>query len=138
MSDFSIVTELKGLALPAQKGPGGYFETKSSLDVAWGDLMLTLFTPVGSRPMNREFGSVLHQQLFEPIDAVLDEGILEYVIREAVDIYAPHIEIREVVALDAPPKQARVAIKFALRTDAANEATREVQIDRSFVSAGGN
>lgn len=137
MANLRTVTELRGLALPAQKGPGGYFQTKSARDVAWGDLMLALFTPQGSRPMNRAFGSVLHEQLFEPVSALVDGGVLDYVIRDAVTQYCPHIVIREVEILDSPSKSIHLVIKFALRSDSSTVQTREVQIDKTYVSVGG-
>lgn len=137
MANLQTVTELRGLALPANKGPGGYFETKSPLDIAWGDLMLALFTPQGSRPMNRSFGSVLHEQLFEPTVDLIDNGTLDFVIREAVAQFCPHLVIRDVEILQSGEKTVNLVIRFALRRDSTTEQTREVLIDRTYISAGG-
>ena len=137
MANLQTTTELKGIALPATKGPGGYFQTKGVRDVAWGDLMQAIFTPQGSRPMNRAFGSVLHEQLFEPVVDLVDDGVIDFVVREAVSQFCPHLVVREVEILDSPAKSVHLVIKFALRSDSSNTQTREVQIDKSFISAGG-
>ena len=138
MADFQTTTQLSGLALPAVKGPGGYFETRTRGDVAWGDLMFALFTPQGSRPMNRAFGSTLHRQLFQPFDPETDEPVIDLIVREAADQFCPHIDIREVRVLAADrPKQLKFVVSFALRTDLSETQEREVLIEQTHISVGG-
>lgn len=136
MVNIPTVTRLRGLALPAVKGPGGYFESKSPLDVAWGDLLSALLTPRGTRVMNRSFGSVLREQLFEP-NSEDHRAIIEYVIREAAAENCPHIVIRDVKAYasDSDPKRVQLRVGFALRTDTANVANREVTVTKTFLSS---
>lgn len=133
MADAATVTRLRGLALPAVKGPGGYFETKKDLDVAWGDLMVALFTPRATRVMNRSFGSVLHEQLFEPNTSEQDATI-RYVIQEAIGENCPHIQFRE-VRISREESRATVRIFFALRTDTSDVQSREVIVEKSHLSA---
>lgn len=135
MVDFSTVTRLRGLALPAVKGPGGYFESKSPLDVAWGDLLFALFVPRASRPMRRNFGSVLREQLFEP-NIEQEHSIIDYVIREAARENCPHITIREVLVFKAPqqPNSVQVRVWFALKTDTADVQNREVVVSKIHLS----
>ena len=132
MTNLPTTTKLRGLALPATKGPGGFFESKSSLDVAWGDLLLTLFTPRGTRVMRRDFGSVLREQIFEP-NTEEQAAVIDHVIREAAADHCPHVQIREVeVTQDERAMQIRVL--FALRTDTAEVQSREVLIPKVYLS----
>lgn len=132
MANLPTTTQLRGLALPATKGPGGFFESKTALDVAWGDLLLTLFTPTGSRVMRRDFGSVLAEQLFEP-NTEDQAAIVDHVVREAAAEHCPHIQIRDVqVTHDERAMQVRVF--FALRTDTADVQSREVLIPKVHIS----
>ena len=48
-----------GLSLPAVQRGGGYFVNQQPLNRVWGDILLTVYTPIGSRPMRRSFGSAL-------------------------------------------------------------------------------
>lgn len=128
MADLRTTTQLRGLALPATKGPGGFFESKQPLDVAWGDLLLTLFTIRGARPMRRDFGSVLHELLFDPnVDEQAE--VVDHVIREAAADHCPHIQIRgvETTSFD---RSLQIRVLFALRTDTSNVQAREVLIPK--------
>lgn len=138
VADFLTTTELRGLALPTFKGPGGYFETRTRGDAAWGDLMFALFVPQGSRPMNRAFGSTLHRQLFEPFNAETDAPVIDLIVREAAEQFCPHIQIQEVRVLAADrPKQLKFVVSFSLKTDRTETQTREVLIEKTHISVGG-
>jgi len=132
MADLRTTTQLRGLALPATKGPGGFFESKQPLDVAWGDLLMALFTRRGSRVMRRDFGSVLAELLFDPTTDEQAE-VVDHVVREAAADHCPHISIRgvEVSTID---RAMQVRIRFALRTDTADVQTREVLIPKVHIS----
>tara|TARA_R100001086_G_scaffold87122_3_gene42583 strand:+ start:4071 stop:4487 length:417 start_codon:yes stop_codon:yes gene_type:complete len=137
MASQVTVQELRGLGLPAIKGPGGYFQTRTAADVAWSDLMIAIFTPRGARPMNREFGSLLHEQLFEPQSAVASQSIIDYLIRSAVDAHCPHIRTEAVEVVSAEGRELRILIEFSLRSDETDVQRREIRIDQSYISAGG-
>lgn len=132
MADLQTVTRLRGLALPATKGPGGYFESKPPLDVAWGDVLLALFTMRGGRVMRRDVGSVLNEILFEP-NTEDQESFVDDVVREAVTASCPHVQVRDVQVLRRD-RVMHLTIAFALRTDTSNVQTREVQISKDHVS----
>jgi len=89
------VTSLRGLGLPAQRGVGGYFNSKTKYDVGFSDLLHAVFTPIGSRPMRRTFGSAVHTVLFEP-NTVTTQRVLEQAIRTAVDTFCPHLYVDSV------------------------------------------
>lgn len=131
-ADLSTVSRLRGLALPATKGPGGYFESKTALDVAWGDLMIALFVPRGARTMRRSFGSALHEQLFEPAAEPYSDT-LAFVIREGA-AQCPHIAIRN-VTIDPQENSIAIRITFALKTDSSNTTTRAVEVPKVHLSA---
>ena len=137
-ADYSTTTLLRGLGLPAQKGPGGYFETLTQGSVAWSDLLIALFTPQGARVMNRGFGSNIHHQLFEPNLSTVDQPVVSHIVRDAVRRHCPHIEVLDVrVLAPSQSKQLRFVVEFSLRSDRTNTQTREVLIEKSFVSVGG-
>lgn len=87
--------QIRGLALPAIRTAGGYFATKGPDDMAWGALINAVFTPRGSRPFRRQFGSALHELVMDPADSV-SQGAIEYVIKEAASRWAPTAVIRAV------------------------------------------
>lgn len=129
--DFATVTELRGLALPATRGPGGYFESRGPLDVAWGDLLMALFVPVGSRPMNRAFGSALYEILFTP--QTLEFEVVVVAIRDAVARLLPHIVLKDVTVIADTPRTVRVGVVFALASDRETEDRRSVLIDKTHL-----
>lgn len=91
------VRELRGLGLPLTREIGGFFESKGRYDCAWGDLLLCLFTPIGSRPNRRSFGSALHLLLSEP-NIEGNQTLVEHVVRQAAGRWCPHVVIYGVVA----------------------------------------
>lgn len=111
------VKQLRGLALPALRTAGGYFASKGPADIAWGDLIVAVFTPVGSRPFRRQFGSTLHEVVFEPNDATT-AATLEYVIKDAVKRQAPNVIVNGVVAR-ADGRTVSLLIQFSRSDDRA-------------------
>lgn len=132
MSNLPTTTTLRGLALPATKGPGGFFESKSPIDTAWGDLLMTLFCAAGTRVMRRDFGSVLREQVFEP-NTEEQAQVIDHVIREAASDHCAHIQIRDVQVTHLD-RAMQVRVFFALRTDTANVLSREVTIPKVHLS----
>lgn len=107
--------QLRGLALPALRTAGGYFVSKGPDDVAWGSLITSVFTPAGSRPFRRQFGSALHELVMEPADPTL-QSTIETVIRDAVQRWAPGVIIRGVLT-KVDRGQVGVLIQFARSDD---------------------
>jgi len=109
------IIQLRGLALPAIRGVGGYFASKTRYDVAWGDLILALFCPIGARPMRRTFGSAIHEVVFEPSTLALEQ-LINYVVREAASRWCPHVVINSVY-VKLQDKDVAVGITFSLSGD---------------------
>jgi len=125
---FKNPKELKGLALPALRSIGGYFASKGKYDVAWGDVMLTLFTPIGSRPGNRSFGSALVKVLFDPAVSYQTERV-RYIISESLIEWCPHVRLVDAqVTIDQ--KEIKIGVTFSLVVDA-QKATRFITLKRS-------
>lgn len=109
--------QLRGLALPAIRSAGGYFASKNRYDVAWGDLLRAIFTPIGSMPMNRTFGSGIWGILFEPN---IEESAAEvnFIIRDAARIWVPHVLISS-IDVRVENRSVKVFVQFGLTEDEA-------------------
>ncbi len=105
--------ERRGLALPAVRTVGGYFASKNRYDTAWGDLLLAIFVPIGSRPGLRDFGSPLDMMLFEP-NILQRQQMVQQVIRETAARWTPHVVIRD-IALRVLEKRLKLSIAFGLQ-----------------------
>jgi phage baseplate assembly protein W len=123
------VTTLRGLALPAKKGVGGYFAVRGYYDVCWGDLLLACFCPVGGRAMARNFGSQVQAALYDPLDTTTF-GNLEAAIRETAASFVPHVRILSVQVSKGGPSQVQIRISFTPAGEV-NAETRTLNIDRT-------
>lgn len=132
---FTTATELRGLALPALRGPGGFFASKNQFDVAWGDLLMAIFVPRGSRPMQRQFGSTLYDLLFDPID--IENEIIEASVRDIAAQFCPQVLIRRVTIKNSAAGHIQVGIVFSLASDIENEGERSVLIPKTVVTEVG-
>jgi len=133
-SDLQTSKEIRGLALPAVKGPGGYFESKSVGDVSWGDLLLTLFTPLGGRVMRRSFGSSLYDLLFEPLIPgefqLIGSTIRDIAARQLPHVTVTRVEIREL----SSGIGMEITVFFRVDTNREVEQQQTVLIPKTFIS----
>jgi len=130
MASVTNKVELTGLALPAIRVAGGYFNERRSFDVAWGDLLLLLFTPIGTRPMNRQFGSGLFRLLLEPNAPQLNQRAA-FEVREATSLWLPHVRIDGVeVGRNGPTISLTVAFGLA---NTPGYAQRTARVERDDV-----
>jgi phage baseplate assembly protein W len=133
-SDLQTSKEIRGLALPAVKGPGGYFESKGAGDVSWGDLLLTLLTPLGGRVMRRGFGSSLYGLLFEPV-VPGEFQLIGAAIRDIAARQLPHVTVTN-VQVRAQDNGSAIEIKIFFRIETSREVERQqtVLIPKTYVS----
>lgn len=131
MASLVPVQELRGIGLPALKGNGGYFASKTKYDVAFSDLLHAILTPLGSRPMNRGFGSSVHSSLFEPATVASHQALL-LAIRTAVARGAPHLYVSDVKA-QSDGKSIALGVKFGLVEERATQ-DRVVVLTKSDVA----
>lgn len=86
-----------GLAFPVQKGNTGMFnQTFTSFDQAKANLINLLKTRRGERLNQPEFGSGLHDLLFEQMDDEEFSVRIQETITESVNFWLPYISIREI------------------------------------------
>jgi phage baseplate assembly protein W len=107
-----------GLALPAVRD-AGYAASRSTEDRAYGDLLIALFTPRGARPMDRSFGTILTELLFDP-GAEQDDPTISYVVRDAAARYVPQVDVGTVQVTPVVEQGKKgVRIVFSLASDPA-------------------
>jgi phage baseplate assembly protein W len=130
----TVQQPLRGLALPLTKVGGGYFRTKDRYDVCWGDLILAVFCPIGGQPMNRSFGSLVPNAVFEQQIPLLQQRLRQYVTDAAMR-WCPHVRIVDVkvqLAGTSSTRSVSLVISFT-PTDEPSVQTRQITIDRSDV-----
>lgn len=85
-----------GITLPVKRGNTGYFEQAfSSFEQSKSNLKNLLLTRKGERVMQPNFGSGLHDLLFQQADNQLEQR-LEEEITNTVNFWLPYIEISEI------------------------------------------
>ena len=126
--------DLKGLALPAIRTAGGYFSVRDKYDVAWGDLLLAVLTPIGSRPMRREFGSALHLAISDPNDPTTMQQV-DYAVRDAAAEWCPHIRVYSVNLVQVT-EGINLTVSFGLEEDS-QVASRTFEVSASQFNVTG-
>lgn len=85
-----------GITLPIKRGNTGFFEQAfTSFEQAKSNLKNLLLTRKGERIMQPNFGSGLHELLFEQADDQLEQR-LEEEITNTVNFWLPYISIKEI------------------------------------------
>jgi phage baseplate assembly protein W len=125
MVDTVLNQPIVGVGLPAIRLTG-YFASKNQYDVAWSDLMMTLFCPIGGRAMSRSFGSALVQSLFNPV-TVVNANFLTYIIQQAALTWCPHVQVLQVQS-QQNGGSISLLITFSLTANQASPQQRSVLI----------
>ncbi len=85
-----------GITLPVQRGNTGYFnQAFSSFEQAKANLKNLLLTRKGERIMQPNFGTGLHELLFEPMDSEFETQLQETITKN-VNYWLPYINIEEI------------------------------------------
>ena len=110
-----------GILLPVQRGETGYFRQGfTSYEQAKTNLKNLLLTRKGERIMQPEFGTGLHELLFEQMDDDLEVRLQE-TIETSVGFWLPYINIDEVdIQMTDEMKDNNIAnmtIKFRVGND---------------------
>lgn len=105
--------ERRGLALPALRTAGGYFASKNRYDTAFGDILRTLLTPIGSVPGKRNFGSALHRLVMEP-GMLQRKSYVNYVCSDALQKWCPHVVLYD-LQIGALTSKRTIQIKVVYR-----------------------
>ena len=105
-----------GITLPIQKGDEGYFrQSFRTFDQVRSNLKNLLLTKRGERILQPDFGSGLHDLLFNPATEKFEED-LENTINDAVAQWLPYIIVED-INIDISKEQtdnnqAKVSLKF--------------------------
>ena len=110
-----------GITLPIQRGNDGYFaQSFRTYDQVRSNLKNLLLTKKGERILHPEFGSGLHDLLFQPATEKFEED-LETTINKAVSKWLPYIIVED-INVDISKEQtdnnqAKVSLKFKQEGD---------------------
>ena len=110
-----------GITLPIQRGSDGYFaQSFRTFDQVRSNLKNLLLTKKGERLLQPEFGSGLHDLLFNPLTDKFEED-LENTINDAVAKWLPYVIVED-INIDISKEQsdnnqAKVSLKFRQEGD---------------------
>ena len=110
-----------GITLPIQRGDDGYFrQSFKTFDQVRSNLKNLLLTKRGERILQPEFGSGLHDLLFNPLTDKFEED-LENTINDAVAKWLPYVIVED-INIDISKEQsdnnqAKVSLKFRQEGD---------------------
>ena len=110
-----------GITLPIQRGNDGYFaQSFRTFDQVRSNLKNLLLTKKGERIFQPEFGSGLHDLLFNPATEKFEED-LENTINDAIAQWLPYIVVED-INIDISKEQtdnnqAKVSLKFKQEGD---------------------
>jgi uncharacterized protein len=109
-----------GITSPTKRGAVMFEQTFTSYDAAKSNLRNLMLTARGERVMQPEFGTGLHELLFEPFDDTY-ESRLQEMITQSVNFWLPYITI-ESIEVDMSDEMkdrhtANVSIQFTVGND---------------------
>ena len=110
-----------GITLPIQRGEDGYFrQSFKTFDQVRSNLKNLLLTKRGERILQPDFGSGLHDLLFNPATEKFEED-LENTINDAVAQWLPYVIVED-INIDISKEQtdnnqAKVSLKFKQEGD---------------------
>ena len=110
-----------GITLPIQRGNDGYFrQSFRTFDQVRSNLKNLLLTKKGERLLQPEFGSGLHDLLFNPATEKFEED-LETTVNDAVAKWLPYIIVED-INIDISKEQtdnnqAKVSLQFRQEGD---------------------
>ncbi len=84
-------------------------------------IRIILLTPKGQRVMRPEFGCQIHDLIFSPNDATT-AGLAAYYVQEALGMWEPRIEVRNVSAYPDPDNGGRLLVEIHYQIKATYDA----------------
>ena len=120
-----------GISLPLQIGGTGFTQTYNTTDQIKSNIKNLLLTQKGERILQPEFGSGLHEILFDFNNDDI-EGKIEDAINEAFEQWLPYVTVADIVVeqTDALKDRNRVNISLTFQVNGSadlNEVTFNVQ-----------
>lgn len=83
-------------------------------------IYMILLTPVGQRVMRPEFGCRIHDLIFAPNDATTI-GLATYYVEDALGMWEPRIQVREVRVRPDDENEARLLINIRYEVKATHD-----------------
>jgi phage baseplate assembly protein W len=88
------------------------FSTSYDVDAIKNSIRNVILTPLGTLPGNPNFGSRVHEMVFEGIN-VLTKSVIEDFVVEALNKYEPRVRVNEVDVSSVPEyNRMTISIKF--------------------------
>lgn len=91
-----FATVAYGISSPTKRGKVMFEQTFTSFEAARANLRNLLLTRVGERIMQPDYGTTLHNVLFEPMDDTEFEEKLTNSITNAVGFWLPYITVQDI------------------------------------------
>jgi len=120
--------DYRGLAAPITKGNGGYFVSARFEELVWSSISLILFTPLGSTPGRRKFGTSIVDMVFAQVDYLMLYE-LQAQIKGAIEKYEPRVFVDSVVCYQ---QQHSVYAKIRLRIRRSLQTTERILVFNDF------
>lgn len=103
----------KGYALPIRKRSRGFFSAFTGMNTLKTSMMMIIGTRLGERVHMPDFGSRIHELVFEPNDSVL-ENLGRLYVEESIGRWEPRITLIEIDVLrDVDNQELLVKITFS-------------------------
>lgn len=83
-------------------------------------IYMILLTPKGQRVMRPEFGCQIHDLIFAPNDSTT-AGLADYYVREALAMWEPRIEVKDVVVNSDSQNGGRMLIELSYEIKATHD-----------------
>jgi phage baseplate assembly protein W len=120
-----------GISLPLQIGGTGFIQTYNTTEQIKSNIKNLLLTQKGERVLQPEFGSGLHEILFDFNNDDI-EGKIEDAINEAFEQWLPYVTIADIVVEQTDAlkdrNQINISLKFQVNGSVdLNEVTFNVQ-----------
>lgn len=94
----TIASTYSGISFPPRKGAGyGFFAVAVDDELLKNNITVILNTKKGSMPMNYEFGSSVHDLLFEPINE-LTQSLIADQIKTDIELWEPRVSVNSIKA----------------------------------------
>ena len=110
----------KGWGFPISTNARGGITLLAGEDDIESAIKIILLTSKGERVMRPEFGSSLNDHVFSPNNRST-HGLIAHEIREALEMWEPRIELREISVEPHPDDLACVLIEISFLVKATND-----------------
>ena len=109
----------KGLQFPIAVDATGALASSTAEEKIRESVFIILSTAMGERAMRPDFGSLLHSQVFAPINAATTSS-LAFNVQEALIAWEPRIEVQNVQISDKQALEGKLLISIDYKVRSTN------------------